>query len=169
MITLHCTARLAKRFNLRLAADPRQPTNRLGNWYGNLLNVGPRRFAILVNEMTLLPVIMPARAAVFPHTFPAALEEVLAGLDIPAEKAAQEAAASEITCYAKTLNRSVLGSMNDLAFHAGLLLEDGTRELSASIKLANMPSLVMDAVFPSEAVLIALGLPVREWHERPSA
>ena len=169
MITLHCTAKLAKRFKLQLEADPHQATNRLGNWYGNVLNVGSRRFVVLVNEATLLPVILPARATEFPRSFPAALRDVLIGINVPPEVAAREAAASEITSYAKTSNRSVLGSMNEIAFHAELLLRDGDRELSASIDLADMPSLVMGAVFPSEAVLVAFGLPVRERRKQPSA
>ena len=145
------------------------PTNRLGNWYGNLFQVGPRKLVLCVSESTLLPVLLRGRTAEFPRTFTDELGKVLAGIGVPAAVVAEETAASEIAHFAKTSDRSVLGSMNDIMQVAKHWLRDREDLQETSLKLANMPSLVMDAVFPSEAARAALGLPAGEWRRRPSA
>ena len=62
MFTLHCTAKLRDRLN-RPLPDARSPTTtRLGDWYATVLFWKPQ-LALLVNERTLLPVLLPLAPA----------------------------------------------------------------------------------------------------------
>ena len=84
MFNLHCTKKLLDRIKPELGA-PQPSTTRLGNWYATALFWKPQ-MALVVNERTLLPVLLPlAPAATLAQRFPIALSEVLRALDMPAE------------------------------------------------------------------------------------
>ena len=90
----------------------------LGDWYATALFWKPQ-LALLVNERTLLPVVMPlAPASTLAQRFPAALGQVLLALDIDPDKVRLELAMMEQVTYCKTSNRSVLGVMNQFTFQA---------------------------------------------------
>ncbi len=113
--------------------------------------------ALMVNERTLLPVILPlAPAASVGKRFPEALKGLLKALDLPAEFIESEIEGMGDVAYAKTSNRSVVGVMNEFAF-----LAEGYRDrnglidpLALSLKLAHTPCgpLYKGAVFPDKAV-----------------
>jgi hypothetical protein len=60
MYCLHCTKKLLDRIKPSIAASLPPPTTALGNWYATALFWKPQ-LALLVNERTLLPVLMPLR------------------------------------------------------------------------------------------------------------
>lgn len=113
--------------------------------------------ALVVNERTLLPVLLPlAPAATLAQRFPVALRDVLRALDMPAQFIDSEIDGMSEVVYAKTANRSVLGVMNEFAY-----LAEGYRDQSGSIdpvalslKLAGTPCgpLYKGAVFPDKAL-----------------
>jgi hypothetical protein len=113
--------------------------------------------ALMVNERTLLPVMLPlAPAATIAQRFPAALKTALQAMDLPAEFIAAEIECMNDVIYAKTSNRSVVGVMNEFVF-----LADGYRDrnglidpLAASLQLAQTPCgpLYKGAICPDKAV-----------------
>ncbi len=141
MFTLHCTQKLIDRIKQPIAPALPRPTTTLGNWYATALLWRPQA-ALLVNERTLLPVLMPlAPAATLAARFPAHLAIVLNALGIDAQFIAREVEAMSLSSLAKTANRSIVGVMNEFAF-----LADGYRVylettdlLAVSIKLADTP------------------------------
>ena len=155
MFTLHCTKKLLERVRPEIEA-PCNATTRLGNWYATALFWKPQ-MALLVNERTLLPILMPlAPAATLAKRFPAALKEVLQGLDLPAEFIQAEVEGMNDVIYAKTANRSVVGTMNEFAFLAEAFRYRGVPvdTLALSLKLAGVPCgpLSKGAGFPEDAV-----------------
>ncbi|MBC7760601.1 MAG: hypothetical protein H7201_02140 [Candidatus Saccharibacteria bacterium] len=141
MYTLHCTQKLLDRIKQPVVDVPPAPTTSLGNWYAHAMFWTPQ-VALLVNERTLLPVLMPlAPAATLPMRFPTHLAIALRELGINAEFVASEIEAMSEAAIAKTANRRVLGTMNEFAF-----LADGYRQylespdlLLLSLKLSDTP------------------------------
>ena len=155
MFNLHCTKKLLDRIKPELEA-PRAGTTRLGNWYATALFWKPQ-MALVVNERTLLPVLLPlAPAATLAQRFPVALREVLRALDMPAEFIDSEISAMGEVVYTKTANRSVLGVMNEFVYLAeGYRDQDGSVDpVGLSLRLAGTPCgpLYKGAVFPDKAV-----------------
>lgn len=113
----------------------------LGNWYANALFWKPR-VVVMVNERTLLPVFMPmAPAAALVERFPEQLGLVLEAIAVPADFVAQELLAMHHYAFAKTANRSVVGSMNDFAHLASHHKEAGKADnlVALSASLAETP------------------------------
>jgi hypothetical protein len=141
MYTLHCTQRLLDRVQQPPSYAVPAHTTGLGNWYGHAL-FWTSQVALLVNERTLLTVLMPlAPAAALASRFPAHLTTVLRELGANAQFIASEVEAMSEMVVAKTVNRSVVGVVNEFAF-----LADGYREylkepdlLALAIKLSGTP------------------------------
>lgn len=152
---IHATQKLLDRIKPELMAGGDCAT-RLGNWYATALMWRPQ-VALLVNERTLIPVLMPlAPAATLAQRFPQHLAQVLAGHGIAASFIDAELAHMKTVVYAKTANRSVVGVMNEFAF-----LADGYRHyietsdlLALSLKLAQTPLFASrkDAHWPDKAL-----------------
>jgi hypothetical protein len=143
LVVFRCTQRVIKRFRLEPEAVPPTSSCLLGDWYANLLNVGPARFVLCLSERSLLPVILPARNGVFPQQFPEFLREVLQALHVAPERVHAEVVAVSETAFAKPRSRSVLGTLNDFGFHAWHYIADPQwhdTPLQAALKLAEMPS-----------------------------
>ncbi len=155
MFNLHCTKKLLDRIkpDVHVAVDG---TTILGDWYATALFWKPQ-LALLVNERTLLPVVMPlAPATTLAQRFPDVLAQVLLTLDIGLDKVKSELEKMGQVTYCKTSNRSVLGIMNQFTFqaesyrdHFGLV-----EPLALSVKLAGTPCspLYKGAICPDLAV-----------------
>ena len=82
MLYLYCTHKLLKRLKPEVI-DVGCSTTKLGNWHATVLPWKPQ-IAMLVNERTLLPVLMPlAPAANMAAGFPGALVDILAAHGVP--------------------------------------------------------------------------------------
>jgi len=102
-----------------------EPTTALGNWYGTALFWRPL-VALLVNEQTLYPVLMPlAPAATLMGRFPGALRPTLGAHGVAEEFIEAETAEMMDGRYMKTANRSVLGIMNEFSYLAEAYLRVG--------------------------------------------
>ena len=116
-----CTQKLAKELDAKLYS-PLTNSDGLGNWYANLLRIDRRKCVLFTHEQTLYSVFVPnLKKPEFQHLddifvqalFKQLREEVFTQGQI--ENVLEEYDGN--IKYAKTDNRSLLGSMNDIAFH----------------------------------------------------
>ena len=141
MYTLHCTRKLLDRIKQSATISDNASATLLGNWYATALFWKPQ-VALLVNEKTLLPVLMPlAPATDLAARFPEQLKAVLDAHGMPRQFIDHERAQMNEVQYAKTSNRSVVGIMNQFSY-----LAEGYREyletkdlLALSIRLSETP------------------------------
>jgi hypothetical protein len=142
-MTLRCTRLVRDRLNLPRQAVPEPPpsTGRLGDWYVHLVRFGRPEFAIATSERSLLTVLFPARAlrTTLAPNLRAAVGSLLESLGVSREAVAREIADMESVTFGRTTNRRVLGSMNELAFHASVHLAHGDDLLTISRRLADTP------------------------------
>jgi hypothetical protein len=143
MYTLHCTKKLLERIKPQtIAAGGALGTTLLGNWYATVLYWKPQ-VALLVNEKTLLPVLIPLVPATdLAMRFPEHLASVLVAHGMPEQFIEHELAQMNAVQYAKTTNRSVVGIMNQFTY-----LAEGYREYletsdlrALALKLAHVVS-----------------------------
>jgi hypothetical protein len=132
--TIHCTKKLLDRVKPPGSATSTKPTTYLGNWYATALFWKPQ-VALLVNERTLLPVLMPlAPAAELAQRFPEHLSSVLLAHGAPHGLIEHELAAMHNSQYDKTANRSLVGMLNQFSY-----LAEGYRDYqSADLHLLSM-------------------------------
>ena len=113
--TIHATKKLLDRVKQPLA-EPVEPESALGNFYATALFWKPQ-VALVVNERTFLPVLMPlAPATTLADRFPAALRAVLDAHGVDPRFVDAEIKAMGVGRYAKTASRSVLGVMNEYGY-----------------------------------------------------
>lgn len=154
MYTLRCTVKLLERVKPTLIAEPPPPTTALGNWYATALFMRPQ-VAVMINEVTLLPVFLPlAPASTLAKRFPAHLAKVLKALEVDDEFIAREVAAMSVAGFARTASRNVIGSMNEMAYLAEVhqRAEDPRDLLSLSVFLAGTPMKVLRHKSPDVAL-----------------
>ena len=110
------------------------PSTLLGNWYATAM-FGRPHVALLVNERTLLPVLMPlAPAKTLSERFPAALAEVLSALEVDVAFIADEIARMTEPVFSKTANRSVVGTLTEFCFLSEV--DHPTYEISTLLELS---------------------------------
>lgn len=116
MFHLHCTRKLLDRLGHQPTSVPEStPASTLGHWYATVLFWRPQ-VVLCVNELTLLPVLMPlAPAATLPARLPGALAIVLQAHGWDAAKIDAEMQHMRECEIAKTANRSVVGTLNEFA------------------------------------------------------
>ena len=113
MFSVHATKKLLDRVGQPIAEVVSEPTTVLGNWYATVLFWKPQ-VGLLVNERTLFSVLMPlAPAATLIDRFPDALRETLEAGGVAPDFIEFEVTAMGDGRYAKTANRSLVGSMNE--------------------------------------------------------
>src|SRR5579864_3229049 len=119
MVVLRCTRRLLAR--LKQTGDLRavESTTRLGDWYGNVIRIGRRQHLLFISERSRLPVVIPIRQAKRLGTvFPDAVCETLSIVGVAARDIADERIRMSEIAFGRTMNRSLLGTLNDFAFTA---------------------------------------------------
>ena len=123
MFTLHCTAKLRDRLKRPLATTKPPPTTILGDWYGTVLFWKPQ-LALLVNERTLMPILLPlAPASTLAERLGPAVAALLHRYAMALPLIERELAAMAEIAIAKTSNRRVVGTMNEFAFEASAFRE----------------------------------------------
>lgn len=141
MFTVYATQKLRDRVRAPLADPVATPSTSLGNWYATVLFWKPQ-VALFVNEVTLLPVLVPlAPARTVAQRLPEYLEAVLEALDIEPRFIAAEVEATTGARWAKTANRSVVGTMNEFSFLAEADRAHKRSEdiVSMAVRLAGTP------------------------------
>ena len=125
MITIRCTAKLLKR--LRQPSKPPEPAasgNPLGEWYADIRFIDREPFVVMLNAATGASLVLPGRAKDL-RKLPALAKDQLRKLflhfdfDITQPTVAAELAAWDVPpVYARTLDRSLLGTLNRVTFEA---------------------------------------------------
>ena len=140
MLVVRGTKKLRDRVKGPTATAAEVSTTQLGDWFATALFWRPQ-VALLVNTRTFIPVFMDlAPAATLLDRVPAAIEEVLRrhGTDEAFLETERDAMAD--VRIAPTNDRSVLGVVNEFAFHGELHFRDGLTDLVAlSLRMAHMP------------------------------
>jgi hypothetical protein len=141
MFTLYSTAKLRDRLKRPLAVTKPPSTTILGDWYGTVLFWKPQ-LALLVNERTLMPILLPlAPASTLPERLGPATAALLHRYGMALPLIERELAAMADVVVAKTRNRRVVGTMNEFVFEAGVFREQmGATDLAKlSMRLAATP------------------------------
>lgn len=129
-MTLRCTRKLLVYFDEKHASGPmlEMPDSMLGCWYANLVWYGRVPMALCVNERTLYAVVIPIEDCETSHSLYIRIAQ--RAYDAALHVGARRAIASRIldeyrggVRIAPTNNRSVLGTMSDLAYHLERSLE----------------------------------------------
>jgi hypothetical protein len=154
MATLRCTRKLIKFLEIVTTETPEPPTGAMGDWYANLIPTYAGELIIFVNERSLVTVAIPARENenLIP-LFRTRVENLLMMIGIPREVIDREISHLDPIQFAKTASRSVLGSMNDIAWHYQIISEEAEDKShlslsAAELKLSQMPSGRLGYRFP---------------------
>ncbi len=144
MLILRPTQKLAKRLRYTLTPTDQSSTTRLGDWYGNIYQIGRTQLILCVSERSRLPVIVPAKDGKnFPNRLNDILRALLQSIVPDAQLIDTEMVEMQEVIYAKSVNRSVLGTMNDYG-HAlnfyDLNPPSPTGYYDLSLLLAEVPS-----------------------------
>lgn len=140
MLLVRGTQKLRSRLRDARPACDRDSTTGLGDWFATALFWKPQ-VALLVNEKTFLPLLVPlAPANSLLERIPAAIVEILRRHGVGDAFVDAEVEAMSEVGLAPTNNRSVLGVMNELTYFADLLWKDGGWDLEElSLNLAHRP------------------------------
>jgi hypothetical protein len=139
MLVVRATKRLLQRLGRPTLGDGEQSTTLLGQWYATALRWRPQ-VALLVNEATLLPVLIPlAPAATLLARTPEQIARVLAGHGVPDQIIDAELEHMRQGRVAATANRSVVGVMNEFTFLADAYRRDHPDLIDLAVRLAATP------------------------------
>lgn len=132
--------------------------SRLTTWSARDVTTNAGRIVVALEEATYLTVVFPlVPLPDFLRAFTSALASALDALDVAGAHVASEVdAIGRSARFARNDNRSLLGSVNDVAFHADVLLERVPRLDRAILnrvqrELNDMPHVHREPPFPSEA------------------
>jgi hypothetical protein len=154
MVVLRCTHKLLARLKQTDPLPVVESTTWLGDWYGNILQIGRRQHLLFISERSRLPVVLPITESKRLGTvFPDAVCERLAIVGVTAEDIVDERARMSEIAFGRTRNRSLLGTLNDFAFMAQSV--DARRSEPESPEelmrfLAQTPILPLDGARPIE-------------------
>lgn len=137
MITLHCTKKLQKALGIHPADELSPSTNALGEWYGNVIDTDAGGLVVFCNAHTFLSVAVPTiRIEQLIPLFVARVYNLLRLIEVPEPLAMGEIAAYDSIQFAKTADRSVLGSLNQIVQIYQYVAEES--EPDARINLQNI-------------------------------
>lgn len=157
MIALRCTRKLLDLLDQAPTEDPPSATTALGDWYANVIPTVAGDLIIFVNERTFLSVALPVKAR--DHLvwgFVTRVYNLLLMIGVPREIARLERAELRPVVFGKTASRSVLGTMNDIAFgyqrYAERFLETGgaPQVREAELEMSRRLHSTIDYAFPSD-------------------
>ena len=151
----------------RLAASPPRPGALLGDWTAKRFALGRRKFVIALNERTYLVALSPLLR--LPGVLAALAASVcwqLEQLGVPPGDARSEAEEFLRPTFVKNDSKSLLGSLNDLAYLAEPDLSELSRDASdellrAAAQLSETPHLHRNPVRPADAARDVFGLAAR--------
>ena len=163
MQLIKCTGKLQKEMGLNksdlLQSEP--DFSYLGPWHANLIYINRRKCVLFVNDKTLFNFIAPdvyrEEIRNLCVLFKRHLRCVLAKEEVMASAREKILAEYEEIGYAKTNSKSVLGSMNDIAFHYKYHIQEEGGIHSIAIpsiikKLNHMPMGAIEYTYPIEAL-----------------
>ena len=159
MVTLRLTRKLQKFLGVDYAEELKPATNTLGDWYANGIGTDAGDLILFVNARTLLSVAVPiSEADKLAGWFPLRVANLLGMIGVPPTSIEKELRSYDHIQFGKTISRSVLGSLNDLAYQYQAYAEQSAGEKSLSLSRAELemsktPFKLIDHRFPLEAAL----------------
>jgi hypothetical protein len=163
MQLIRCTKKLQKEMGLKppdlCKEEPR--FSYLGPWHANLIHINRRKCVLFANDRTLFNFIVPdvsrEKIRELDKLFTNYLSCILADEGFGEADRTRILSEYDEICFANTNSKSVLGSMNDLAFHYKYsILESGgvhSTVVPGIIRQLNrMPMSAIKEVFPIEAL-----------------
>ncbi|MGB2713043.1 MAG: hypothetical protein WBC51_02615 [Vicinamibacterales bacterium] len=163
MVVLRCTQKLLVRLKQVGDLPSVESTTRLGDWYGNMLQIARRQYLLLISERSRLPVVLPiGEAKRLGAVFPDAVCERLSIVGVAAADIADERMRMSELAFGRTRNRSLLGTLNDFASMAQSV--DARRTEPESPEelmrfLSQTPILPLDGASPIELTRAAFERP----------
>jgi hypothetical protein len=164
MLIIRPTASLAKRMGQKLQPTDLHSTTVLGDWYANDIVLDRKQFIICVSSRSRLAVVIDAAPyATFPLRLAGAASEVMRVIGVGEAKIQQELIQMQELLLAKTINKSILGSLNEYKFQLEAFNQMGKMNLKntfeMSLYLCRTISLVIPEGYPKDAALGLFGLP----------
>lgn len=168
MPTIMCTRSLWRAIGGRGMLADRSPDlardTKLGAWSIRDVPTPSGDLVAGLEETTYLTVVCAlAQHRAFIDVFASAVETALTDLGVASRVARAEASAiAARPAFAKNDNRSLLGSLNDVAFHVVAAVEDERRIDAFTLRriqkqLNGMPHVHREPAFPDQAVTFLLG------------
>lgn len=163
MQLIRCTKKLQKEVGVKQSelCDDEPRFSYLGPWHANLIHIDRRKCVLFVNDKTLFNFIAPdvSRAQIreLDKLFRNYLLCVLADAGIAEASRVSILSEYDEMGFANTNSKSVLGSMNDLAFHYKYHILEAGGVHSPAVpeiirRLNRMPMGSLKYVFPIEAL-----------------
>ena len=163
MSLIRCTKKLQKEMGLKKndIAEAEPGETLLGSWHANMISIDDKKCLLFVNDRTLFNFIVPdmtkAQIRGLSEIFKSMLACVLSAEGVSEGAKVKIMLEYESIQYGDTNSKSVLGSMNDLAFHYKhhIQSEGGVHSYAVpSIikKLNRMPMGALKYVYPIEAL-----------------
>ncbi len=119
MAIIRCTTKLLNELGTKPANEPDQPPS-LCDWHANLLRLDRKKYVLFTNDQTLYSLLVrwikTPRSAGFQGAFRLGLFKSLTGEGLAEAQIEYMLNEHAHMMIARTNSRSVLGSMNDLAF-----------------------------------------------------
>ena len=161
MQLIRCTAKLLKEMGLKPKdlQDSESSRSFLGQWHANLIYIDRRKTVLFVNDRTLFNFIVPdmtrSQIRELPEHFRLMLSCVLADQAVPEEVRKRILKEYAEIGFAKSSDRSVMGSSNDIAFHYKYRIVDAGGIHSPQVPriirdLNRMPMQAIKYTFPIE-------------------
>lgn len=119
---IRCTQKLLKELRIK-PQEPQEPevVSEVGSWHANLLRIDRRKCVLFTHDMTLFSVFVAGlkrdNFERIDQVFGQALFKTMLLFDFEQSEIERMLDWSLHNTYTKTNSRSVLGSMNDMAFH----------------------------------------------------
>lgn len=156
MITLRCTRKLLKYLGIIPDAITQPTTALLGDWYVNLVPVFFGALILFVSEKSLLTIAIPIwESDNLVPLFRNRVANLLTMIGIsPIDIAAELDHLGQVQ-FGKTANLSLLGSMNDFAWHYQIMIEDAMDKCGFSLseaeyQMSQIPCKPLNYQFPED-------------------
>jgi hypothetical protein len=144
MVILRCTRKLLAWLKHADDLPSVESTTRLGDWYGNILRIGRRQHMIFISERSRLPVIIPFRESKrLGSVFSDAVCQMLEIVGVSAADIADERARMLEMTFARTNDRSLLGTLNDFSFVARWHFHDAPDATIEDVARGLLPTPIM--------------------------
>jgi hypothetical protein len=161
MLIVRATKKLLDRIGRPTLEDVEQSTTLMGQWYATALFWKPH-VALIVNETTLLPILMPfAPAATVLTRLPQQIADMLSSRGASPTLIRAEVEHMQDRRLGKTANRSVVGVMTEFAYLADVFRHGDPRpnlfDLSNRLAMTPCSPLYRRNVSPARELAALLG------------
>lgn len=140
---IRLSQKLAKKIKVGKLAERPLAENQYADWSANVFNVGRTQYIILCNTKSLYCCFMFSKGVtndgIFIERMLSTIREFMEDDDLASEFQQHIAPACEPVTFAKTISRSVTGSMNDHVQGAKFLIDDGFSPHELGFRLNGTP------------------------------